>query len=460
MNMLHEINAKVVPPLDATFKPLSLALNTFETLANMQEPTQITFERNGSFFSYNTFLFSSPEKDELNLAYLAKLVKIILWVEGAHRVHYYGPIRYFESLKAQYSIEGERRFDVAFMQTVYEKPFTWVFHIAKPSFTQTSHETPINKNLKGCRIGFDAGGSDRKVSAVVDGKVVYSEEVVWNPKTTSDPFYHIKGVLDSFINAATHMPRVDAIGVSSAGVYVNNETRVASLFRQVSEEHFQTYIKKIYINLAKVFNDVPLVVANDGDVTALAGAMSLEANNVLGIAMGTSQAVGYVNHQGNITGRLNELAFAPVDISETAFVDEWSLDSGCGVGYFSQDAVINLASKAKIKLNASDSPADKLKHVQYLLENGHEGAKQIFETIGVYLGYALGLYAKFYSIEHILILGRVTSQQGGELIVSKAKEVIETEFNNLLGINIQLPDEKSRRVGQSIAAASLPTVRS
>jgi hypothetical protein len=40
-----------------------------------------------------------------------------------------------------------------------------------------------------------------------------------------------------------------------------------------------------------------------------------------------------------------------------------------------------------------------------------------------------------------------------------AKEVLRSEFPELAErIHIQLPDEKSRRVGQSIAAASLPVI--
>ena len=97
-------------------------------------------------------------------------------------------------------------------------------------------------------------------------------------------------------------------------------------------------MKDIYIRAVRdTFGDIPFSVCNDGDVSALAGAMSLEDNNVLGIAMGTSEAVGYVDDKGNITGWLNELAFMPVDVDPDAMEDEWSGDIGCGVKYFSQD---------------------------------------------------------------------------------------------------------------------------
>ena len=60
---------------------------------------------------------------------------------------------------------------------------------------------------------------------------------------------------------------------------------------------------------------MPLEVINDGEVTALAGMLSLGERAMLGVAMGSSQAGGFLNAEGHITGWLDELAFAPVDAS-------------------------------------------------------------------------------------------------------------------------------------------------
>jgi predicted NBD/HSP70 family sugar kinase len=205
--------------------------------------------------------------------------------------------------------------------------------------------------------------------------------------------------------------------------------------------------------------DVPIVVANDGDVTALAGSMSLGDGAVMGLAMGTSEAVGYVNQDGYIVGWFNELAFAPVDLAEDAMTDEWSGDIGVGCKYFSQDAVIKLAPRAGIELDAALTPAEKLKAVQTLLSEGSEPAKEIFRTIGCYLAHTLVLYSSLYDLHHLLVLGRVASGMGGELIVSECRRVLEEEYPDLnRRITVTLPDEKFRRVGQSMAAASLPEV--
>ena len=343
------------------------------------------------------------------------------------------------------------------MSKIYEKPFTVEVVAIKDVPESNEQSRPIGRHLDGYRIGFDAGGSDRKVSAVVNGKTIFSEEIVWHPKLQSDPTYHYDGIMDSIKRAAAKMPRVDAIGVSSAGIFIDKRIAAASLFLIVPQDKFDSEVRDMYFKIQKEMGNIPIEVINDGDVTALAGAMSLNSNNILGIAMGTSQAAGYVDGLGNITGWLNELAFVPVDYNKNSLIDEWSLDYGCGVKYFSQDSVIKLAKNAKIKLAEKLSPADKLKVVQALLEAKDPRAEDIFDTIGCYLGYSIAYYAEFYDIKHVLVLGRVTSKSGGNRILRVANQILKIEFNDLFHkIELTLPDELNRRVGQSIAAASLP----
>ncbi|MHB8061699.1 MAG: ROK family protein, partial [Ruminiclostridium sp.] len=425
-------------------------------------PLAIGLERSDGLIStYKTQVFAeASEMAETNLLYVERLVKTLLWIRGGWKVIIGGPANIGEYIKKLYTAGGEREFDARFMSRVYERPFTVEIteYVKVPESKEGAK--PIGRHLKGCRIGFDAGGSDRKVSAVIDGEAVYSEEVIWHPKTNSNPDYHYNEILNAMKTAAGHMPKVDAIGVSSAGVFVNNRIMVASLFLKVPDDLFDKQVNDMFLNIQKVMGGVPLEAANDGDVTALAGAMDLNDTNVLGIAMGTSEAAGYVDSNGNITGWLNELAFVPVDFNIEAMVDEWSGDYGCGVKYFSQDAIIKLAPSSGIALDEKLTPAEKLKIVQDLLAQGDNRVKNIFESIGVYLGYAIAHYADFYDIKHILILGRVTSGEGGNIILEMSKKVLDIEFPQLASrINLHLPDESSRRVGQSIAAASLPQIK-
>lgn len=316
----------------------------------------------------------------------------------------------------------------------------------------------LGGHLDGCRIGFDLGASDYKLAAVKEGEAVFTTEIPWDPKKEADPYFHYQRISEGLRLAASHLPRVDAIGGSSAGIYVDNKVMVASLFRAVPPDLFPSKVKPLFLRLREEWG-VPFEVANDGDVTALAGGMSLKANGVLGIAMGSSQAVGFLDREGRITGWLNELAFAPVDYRTDAPADEWSGDLGCGAQYFSQQAVVRLAASAGIVL-APGHPAEQLKQVQALLAKDDPRARGIFETIGVCLGYALAQYAEMYDPRHVLVLGRVTSGVAGDLIVGEARKVLHCEFPELTDrLAIHLPDEKSKRVGQAVAAASLPKLR-
>ena len=457
-----QVNIKNVPELDKTFAPL-LAFNR-EFLKTAKKPITIAVERSGGLESvYDTCIHGTPDMAAADNYYVDRLVKFLLWAQGGFKVTICGDESVYNYIKETYSPSGTRAFDEDFMEQVYERDFEVAFIPDvkdKPAANEKSKA--IGKHLDGCRIGFDAGGSDRKVSAVVEGEAIFSEETVWLPKVNPDPDYHYEGILDSMRKAAEKMPRVDAIGVSSAGIYIDNRTMVASLFLKVPKDQFNAKVKDIYIRAAKQLSqeqghEIPIEVVNDGDVTALAGAMNLNDVDVLGIAMGTSEAVGYVDKDGNITGWLNELAFAPVDAQPEAMEDEWSGDIGCGVKYFSQDGVIKLAAPAGIELDENATPAEKLKVVQGLMEKDDPRAVKVYESIGVYLGHTLALYAHFYEIKHCLLLGRVMSGKGGDLILKVAKDVLSDEYPEIK-MNAQTPDEKMKRVGQSVAAASLPEI--
>jgi predicted NBD/HSP70 family sugar kinase len=342
-------------------------------------------------------------------------------------------------------------------EDVYEKTFSVVSCAPADVPPQREMTQALGRHLDGYRIGFDLGASDRKVSAVVNGEAIFSEEAVWEPRKQTDPAYHYNEIMAGLRKAASKLPCVDAIGGSSAGVIINNRVMIASLFRGVPKERFGE-VKNLFVRIRDELG-VPLEIVNDGEVTALAGSMALDANGVLGVALGSSEAGGYVTPDGNITGWLNELAFAPVDYNPGAPADEWSGDKGVGSLYFSQQCVFRLAPKAGIAIPAGVTDADKLKLIQERLEAGDEGAGKIWASIGCYMGYGIAHYADFYELKHVLILGRCTSGKGGSLIQAGANEVLRAEFPGLAGrVSLHLPDERIRRVGQSIAAASLPAI--
>lgn len=458
---LQLIIPHVQPPLDEKFRPAVLANKNFHReVESAGTRLVLGLERSESEFSrFETKIFPDGHPDfDANYRYIERIVKFLLWQRGGHTLYVGGSNKIAEYLKESYSANGAKSFDYKFMgEQVYEKNFSVIACNAEevPAVRETGKL--LGRNLQGHRIGFDLGASDRKVSAVVDGTPVYSEEVVWEPRKNTDPEYHYREIMTALKTAASKMPRLDAIGGSSAGIYIDDRPMVASLFRGIPQEKFGE-IKNMFLRIREEMG-VPLEVINDGDVTALAGSMSIEDNGILGIALGSSEAAGYVNTEGHIMGWLNELAFAPIDYSLTAPDEEWSGDKGCGASYFSQQCVFRLAPKAGISVSADVSDAEKLKAVQEKLEAGHDGALNIWRSMGIYLGYGIAHYADFYDIKHVLILGRCTSGRGGDLLLEGAKKVFETEFPELLRkIELHLPDEKVRRVGQSVAAASLPVI--
>ena len=449
------IDIRNIPELDPGFIPLHRFNQAF--LAEAKKPVGIAVERaNGEMAAVETFIYGTPAMHEADCYYINRLVKTILWMKGGFRIYVRGDEGIYAYLKQAYSAGGCQAFDWDFMTSIFEHPFEVVMTDKLPE----SKDAPkaIGGHMTGCRIGFDAGGSDRKVSAVIDGEAVYSEEVVWFPKINSDPDYHYEGIVAALKSAASHLPRVDAVGVSSAGIFINNRTMSASLFLKVPKDLYDSKVKDIYIRaITDTFGSIPYCVVNDGDVTALAGAMSLKTNSVLGIAMGTSEAVGFVDAKGLITGWLNELAFVPVDANPEAMEDEWSHDIGCGVKYFSQDSVIKLAPRAGIALEEGLSPAEKLKVVQKLMEADDDRAAAVYRSIGVYLAHTLAYYYSLYECHHVLLLGRVMSGKGGDLIIATCRKVLEDEYPEVAGaLSLALPDEYFRRVGQSAVAASLP----
>jgi predicted NBD/HSP70 family sugar kinase len=453
-----------VPPLDTGFRPAVLANRAFlreVEASGSAVPLAIGLERpDGSTSRFETRVFPDDHpRAGANLVFSERLVKFLLWQQGGWKLYVGGPRQIGDHIRRVYSPGGARSYDSSFMgERIYQKPFTVVPCASGEVPAQQEHAQSLGRHLDGHRIGFDLGASDLKVSAVVNGQAIYSEEIVWEPVAQTDPQYHYEHIMSALRTAMSKMTRLDAIGGSSAGVYVDNRPMVASLFRGIPEERFDE-IQNMFLRIRDEFG-VPLEVVNDGEVTALAGSMSLEDNSILGIAMGSSEAAGYVNADGNITGWLNELAFGPVDYSPYAPVEAWSADRGVGAKYFSQQCVFRLAPKVGIELPLDVSEAEKLRFVQQKLEAGHQGAVQIWQSMGVYLGYAIAHYADFYDLKHVLILGRCTSGLGGPLILEGAKVVLNAEFPELAArITIQLPDEKSRRVGQAIAAASLPALR-
>ncbi len=461
---LLQITPNQIPPLDPGFRPMVLGNRNYRRAvaeANDRATVTIGIERNAGLVhraEFEIFAQGSPHDAE-SILYIERAIKFILWSRGGWKIFIDAPAFITDHIQAAYQSDGARAFDAELMSKVYKRPFTVIPTPANAIPAAKESGSALGGHLDGYRIGFDLGASDYKLAAVVDGEAIFSTEIPWDPTTQADPEYHRGRIREGLKLAASKMPRLDKIGGSSAGVWVDNQPMVASLFRTViknNPDKFRDIVQPMFIEFGEEMG-VPLEIINDGDVTALAGALSLGTNGMLGMAMGSSEAVGFLSQEGVIMGWLNELAFAPLDYNPDAPADEWSGDQGVGALYFSQQAVNKLAPAAGYQFPETMGLPTRLKAVQAAADMGDEATAQIFESIGIYLGYTIAHYADFYEYEHLLILGRVTSGRGGEIILEKANQILRDEFPELADrIALHVPDEESRRVGQAVAAASLP----
>lgn len=449
-----ELPAWTRPALDPGFVPLSALFAHYAQGA--AQPLAVAVEReDGQVSVYETAVFGTPDYARADQYYVERLVKLLLWIRGGFRVSVCGDAALGRAVAEAYAPGGARDFDRGFMERIYERPFEvrLLPYEARPAPEEGTRT--VSGGVDGCRVGLDVGASGRKVCAMEDGVVVYSGQAPWQPKTNPDPNYHYEALVASLRDAAAHLPRVDGIGISTAGVLVGRKCMVASLFLALSQADFDRCAKDMFTRAAAALGqNIPCVVANDGDVAALAGAVALEERALLGISMGTSEAGGYVGRDGGLTGWLNELAFCPVDAQPQGWHDEWSGDVGCGVKYLSQDAAILLAGRAGLPL-PEGNPSERFRAVRAAMEAGDPRAAAVYRDLGVYLGHAAALYARFYDLDRILVMGGVTGGPGGDLILEQARAVLAHDYP-ALSFALSFPDEKVRALGQSVAAASLP----
>ncbi|HEY5435923.1 MAG TPA: hypothetical protein VIK13_11880 [Candidatus Limnocylindrales bacterium] len=460
------IASRVSPPLDPGFRPMALAqaglrAGIFASGTGIRVALAVE-QPTGSVWHRKAWVHPPGHPGEAaSHRAVERLCKFLLWSRGGARLYVDGPAALVAFLRRHYAVDRAGMFDAEFMgPKLFGVPFE-VMAVPEAGFPpEREAAVALGRHLDGCRIGFDLGASDRKAAAVIDGEVVFSEEILWDPATHADPQWHMDQIMDSLRRAAAYLPRVDAIGGSSAGAYVDNEVRAASLFRSVPPDAFEARVRGLFHELRHAWGGIPFVVVNDGEVTALAGSMMAGSGALLGIAMGSSQAAGYVDREGRLTSRIDELAFAPIDVSPDAPIDEWSGDRGCGVQYFSQQATARLMAPAGIEIDGSAPLPERLVRLQELMAAGDPRATLVYRTVGTYLGYGLLTYRDHYDLDHLLLLGRVMTGAGGDVIIETARAVLAAEDAAAAdGIVFHLADERQKRHGQAVAAASLPELR-
>ncbi|WGK69399.1 hypothetical protein P0082_00650 [Candidatus Haliotispira prima] len=451
---------KYKPILDPDYLPMIEFERRYQEMARAAGPVRytLTLVRSPHQVARQEVLLSlATGTEQQSLLYLNRFIKTMLWLYGGYRLYANLPVAWIDRLQKDFSGTGKQKFDVEFIvEGIFDRHLEIIRcepeHMPAPSIESSE----IGRKSGGLRLGFDLGGSDKKIAAIADGKVLFADSIIWDPYPQTDLDWHRREIRELYELGARKLPGpAEAIGGSVPGIVMNNEIKISSLFRGIMDEIGREESRGVFWAESKgIFGDIPYCLANDGDVTALAGAMTLGRNNLLGIAMGTSQAAGYANAKGAVNSWFNELAFVPVDLGPNRALDEWSQDRGTGAEYFSQQAIIRLAPKAGILLPPELDKPGKLALIQEQLRQAHAGAEAIFRTIGCYLGYAIPWYHRFYGMENVLLLGRVLKGEGGRILIAEAEKILADEFPALELSLCTLTDEEILH-GQAIAAASL-----
>mmetsp|Transcript_77766 Transcript_77766/g.172217 ORF Transcript_77766/g.172217 Transcript_77766/m.172217 type:complete len:522 (+) Transcript_77766:72-1637(+) len=479
------VKPKVPAPLDANFAPFILGkLNYLKCAkeANCTKTLEWALPRADDCCARGSLLCfpEASEYFEATIFLAGVLIQEMMWERSASSLQLCGPQEVCSKVKEAFSIRGKFKFEVETMPKVCgtpDSPFE-VSIVASESALPKAVDRPIKcgQDASGCRLAFDLGKSDIKTVAIKDNKVVESKETEWDV-TNADPQYHWDMILTAMKETAATLPRVDAIGGSATGtVSADNEATWCDIFPNVPPDVYKEKVVPIFKNLAKEFGNVPLKVINDGEVTAVAGAIMVGEGNLLGISMGSSEGGGYCNKDKNLLGWINELCYIQLDLNPDAKSDPWTKGhQGISHQYLGQRGATKLAVRAGVEVpeemypdhpnmnNMRHEPHAKcLKLIQAAMKDPAKkaGVTSLYETVGVYLGYALAQYCEpgHYSIDNVIILGRVSTGEGGTVMCNKAKEVLEVEFPYLKHIKFHFPDEHFKRVGQCIAAAALPTL--
>jgi len=487
--MRHLLVRPAVPaPLDPNFSPLILGKRQYlKHTKDCKDKLEWAMPRSDGCARYSLPVFPAGSADAEASIYLAGvLIQEMIWQRSASELQLAGPPHICEPLKAAFSIGGAYEYEVKSMPMVCGTP-TVPFQVKIVSSTgdlPPAKDTPqvCGKNANGCRLAFDLGKSDIKTVAVKDNVVLDSAETEWDV-TAVDPQYHFDAIVTAMrktiANAkAKGFDTIQAVGGSATGtVSGDNEATWCDIFPNVPPDVYKEKVVDIFKRIAKeVAGDVPLKVINDGEVTALAAVQKLGGKgNVLGISMGSSEGGGYANEDGNLLGWINELCYIRLDLNPEAPTDPWTKGAHTGIShmYLGQRGATKLAARAGVDVPDNlvyphpdmctirhENHAQCLKLIQKAMTDPAKEpeVRQLYRTVGVYLGYGLAQYCEFYKIDHVMILGRVSKGAGGDLMLDTAKEVLATEFPEYSGMQFHTADDHFKAVGQCIAAAALPSL--
>ncbi len=396
------------------------------------------------------FPFKVPVTDDFEESYfyLKKVFLSLLWIIGGYRFLFHCDQYFYSRFKERIQKDEEVSASFKAIEAVYGEPVSFAL----------TEEIPLTKEKKtkhslsafGCRVGLDLGGSDIKTMAVKDGEIVYSSEIPWSPKEAKDPSYHESRIRSALLEASSHLERVDAVGVSTSGIVADELVIYPSLFASCSEKDKKEGVRVLLKDLCcKLFPDASFALINDGDASALGASFLYEKDSVLGLALGTSLAGGYVK-DGFLYPYLNELSKVSVNFSPSGKRHYRLGILGSSSEYLSQKGIVSLVEDRGVKLVGS--LPEKLLAIQKLAEDENKAVLQCYQELGRRLGSSVLYFSLFLDFSSVFLLGRVLSGKGGEALVESAKDYLASKGSGLVLFSA---DERFKRLGQAYVAACL-----
>ena len=435
--------------LEDDFLPAYESFHSFQKKA--QEDFGIAVSR-GQDIAF-PFFFRITLDFEESYFYAKKILLTLLWMVGGDKITLLAKegssfASYFHH---RASLDPEIQTSCKAMEEILSSPLSWEISPELPE--KKERQASFGSSFSGSRIGLDLGGSDRKVTAMVDGKVVYSNETLWSPKGEKDYHYHVEGIKQSLLEAKSHLQKVDAVGVSIAGTCLDNNLIFPALFASVPESDKIGPVKNLFKDLIpELFPNVPFQIENDGDVSAIGASVMFGMDNVLGLALGTSFAAGYAE-KGYLLSWINELSKAPINFSPSARKHYIFGIDGAASEYLSQKGIVLLLEKVGFPL--SGTLPEKLLQIQEEMKRGNPIVEKAYRDMGIYLGSSLAYFSLFYPVKNVLLLGRVLTGEGGQILMESAQEYLNSKN---VEIRLGSADENFKRLGQSYVAACLPKV--
>lgn len=394
--------------------------------------------------------FSLRINDDFEESYfhLKKVLFALLWTIGGSRFLFHCDSSFYSRFVGKIQKDEEVHASFKAIEKIYGEPVSFFLTEEIPFKTiKTAKRTLLPS---GCRVGLDLGGSDIKVMALQDGKVLYSSEILWSPKTARDPSYHDSFIRSALKEAASYLPRVDAVGVSTSGVVEEEDLIYPSLFTSCSEKDKKEGIRVLLKEIShELFPNATFSLINDGDASALGASFLYEKDSVLGLSLGTSLAGGYVKN-GFLYPYLNELSKVPVNFSSFAKRHYQLGIKGSASEYLSQKGIIALTEESGVELKGT--LPEKLLMVQVLAEQGNDEVLQAYRTFGKRLGSCVLYFSLFLDFSCVFLLGRVLSGKGGETLLESANEYLASKGSEL---TLFSADERFKRLGQAYVAACL-----